>query len=577
MYLAYEYVPKENNIEKIHFHHRGPTVYNQYGYDDIDRLTAVTYHNSDMESFVMDDLGNRTGNQTLRQEGTVNFAVDPLTNRYTAIAGHPLAYDAAGNLTQDKDGYRYVYDYENRITRIFKLDGQTEIDVAVYAYDAFGRRICKTSYDSVPSAATLYYYSDNWQVLAEYDASGVQQAYFIFGNYIDEVLLMNRGGADMYYLHDHLYSPVALLDDDGAVVERYEYDAYGKVTLWNAAFTTTYTTSQYGNPFYFTGREVDWFDNGNLTLQYNRNRYLSHYMGGWFSPDPKGYVDGLNLYGYVSSNPMTRFDPLGYFYMVPPYFPPNYDLGLGYKIMFSSDEEPDLIYQHVVYSHRQFVQGEERPGDYGSSVNRRGEQTNDVHTRTLNTYRKWLSKYPFSAQLLHLYMDNRSPSGSKKIGNYDVGQYMYVYEFDQGRLISRYSEAKYEANRHARSVANYINNTPLLWHGLSVRTMSVDTQAYLTSDLFLAIKGHGMWHKAENIRCQNNYITATITLHLWDVYDFEASNLDSLAFIASEVTGEEMDLMHRAGLYRAFFVYGKTSKTVRWHRQNTNLIIWSPF
>ena len=86
-----------------------------------------------------------------------------------------------------------------------------------------------------------------------------------------------------------------------------------------------------------------------------------------------------------------------------------------------------------------------------------------------------------------------------------------------------------------------------------------------------------MWHKAENIRCQNNYITATITLHLWDVYDFEASNLDSLAFIASEVTGEEMDLMHRAGLYRAFFVYGKTSKTVRWHRQNTNLIIWSPF
>ena len=38
---------------------------------------------------------------------------------------------------------------------------------------------------------------------------------------------MNDGTDDYYYLHDHLYSPVALLDDTGAVVERCEYDAYG--------------------------------------------------------------------------------------------------------------------------------------------------------------------------------------------------------------------------------------------------------------------------------------------------------------------------------------------------------------
>jgi hypothetical protein len=46
----------------------------------------------------MDDVGNRRSDQTLRDEGTVNFAVDSLTNRYTAIAGRPLSYDAAGSV-----------------------------------------------------------------------------------------------------------------------------------------------------------------------------------------------------------------------------------------------------------------------------------------------------------------------------------------------------------------------------------------------------------------------------------------------------------------------------------------------
>ena len=41
---------------------------------------------------------------------------------------------------------------------------------AQYAYDALGRRIRKISYDSVPSVATVYCYSDNWQVPAEKEA-----------------------------------------------------------------------------------------------------------------------------------------------------------------------------------------------------------------------------------------------------------------------------------------------------------------------------------------------------------------------------------------------------------------------
>jgi len=52
---------------------------------------------------------------------------------------------------------------------------------------------------------------------------------FAYGNYVDEVLIMSVNGSPVYsyfkyYVHDHLYSPVALTNSAGSVEERYEYD-----------------------------------------------------------------------------------------------------------------------------------------------------------------------------------------------------------------------------------------------------------------------------------------------------------------------------------------------------------------
>jgi len=85
---------------------------------------------------------------------------------------------------------------------------------------------------------TLYYHNHNWQVLTEYDNSNNLQRKFIYGNgtespqwRIDEVLLMKAGENDYYYAHDHLYSPAALIDSSGTVLERCEYDAYGNCSI----------------------------------------------------------------------------------------------------------------------------------------------------------------------------------------------------------------------------------------------------------------------------------------------------------------------------------------------------------
>ncbi len=284
----------------------------------------------------MDDLGNRT-TVNLRSGADQVYDTDTpnITNRYTAVGGDPLDYDAAGNLTQDHDGYRYVYDYENRITRIYKLNGQTEVDVAFYAYDALGRRIGK--FDAAALEVTYYYYNDQWQILAEYDGTAFGNRY-VYGNYIDEVLVMNDGTDDHYYLHDHLYSPAALLDDTGADVERYEYDAYGSVRILNSEFSIL-NSSQYGNPHAFTGRQLDILDSGTLHHMHYRHRDYSPQLGRFMQQDPFGvnpagrtenpffahlqYTDGVNIYEYGKSGPVLHADSLGLFAMVPPYIPPR--------------------------------------------------------------------------------------------------------------------------------------------------------------------------------------------------------------------------------------------------------------
>ena len=119
-------------------------------------------------------------------------------------------------------------------------------------------------------------------------------------------------GEDYYYLHDHMKSPVALVDIDGEILERYEYDAYGKPTLWEGDYDNLLEgPSWYNNPYYFTGRRLDVIESGTWMIQYHRNRFYDYGTGRWLNQDPIGYQDGPNLYAYVHSNPINRSDPQG--------------------------------------------------------------------------------------------------------------------------------------------------------------------------------------------------------------------------------------------------------------------------
>jgi len=185
--------------------------------------------------------------------------------------------------------------------------------------DALGRRI--ECIDSVAAATTRYYYDGpfsvvlrrmNWRVLSETNQSGNIQRSYTYGNYLDEVLIKSEDSAEIYYAHNHLYSPVALMEDDGDVFERYEYDVYGKPYFYNESFTLLDPQkSTKNNPVMFTGQRLDPLDAGDLQLMYYKNRLYCPTTGRFLQRDRVGYLDGLNLYEYCQSNPIIHIDPYG--------------------------------------------------------------------------------------------------------------------------------------------------------------------------------------------------------------------------------------------------------------------------
>jgi RHS repeat-associated protein len=218
-----------------------------------------------------------------------------------------------------------------------KLRKDNDIIAAVaFEVDALGRRVEAVRYDQNLQGQWVEtvqrYYYDEQRAAVQTTVSGgteTDSRYYVFGNYIDEVLVMlNLAGtpADIYCAHDPLYSPVALFAANGTVAERCEYDAYGQAQFLTSNFYPL-PSSQHANPYTFTGRELDSLDAGSCTLMYYRARTYDPQTGRFMQRDPLGidpaggdanpfdifkqYSTGMNIYEYVHNSPFIYCDPYG--------------------------------------------------------------------------------------------------------------------------------------------------------------------------------------------------------------------------------------------------------------------------
>ena len=97
------------------------------------------------------------------------------------------------------------------------------------------------------------------------------------------------------------------MDTSGAAVERYLYEPYGRVTIYDDDWSDTRGTSSFSNEILSCGYRPD----PESGLYHVRNRMYHCTLGRWMQRDPLEYVDGVSLYEYVGGNPANHADPTG--------------------------------------------------------------------------------------------------------------------------------------------------------------------------------------------------------------------------------------------------------------------------
>ena len=265
--------------------------------------------------------------------------------RRRLLSGNLTATDgnAEGTAAAER---QYTYDYRNRL---LESRDRTGLKLGSYRYDGLNRRVRRTDWQgalgSETVASDVRYVYDGWRSVAEADLTAGQAvaARYVYGlAYLDEVVHMDRdadgdgglydddsdgqNGAEswnVYFVQDHLYNVVGLVVDDvgdddsvedGTVVERAWYEAYGKATLAGADGTAYgVQSSQWGNEHLYTGQRHSGETRtaGNFGLYYYKNRYYDAGLGRFITRDPMGAAGGSSSYVYVRGRPTGDADPRG--------------------------------------------------------------------------------------------------------------------------------------------------------------------------------------------------------------------------------------------------------------------------
>ena len=182
-----------------------------------------------------------------------------------------------------------------------------------------------------------YLWDRDWRLLEVRNGSGDVLKQQLWGaRYIDELVQVSINtdpadagedvcDANYYPMQNANFNVLGLADANGVLVERYEYTPYGQRTVFTkAGINDTLTTA----PLYASKRVVT--DDGltqpyglcefghqglmhekEFGLVYVCNRHLWALMGRWATTDLAGYADGLDLYEYEQSRPLSSTDAHG--------------------------------------------------------------------------------------------------------------------------------------------------------------------------------------------------------------------------------------------------------------------------
>jgi RHS repeat-associated protein len=261
-------------------------------YDDPNRLTNATGVYGTI-GYTYDDVGNRLTRTVGSQ--TENYTYVLGTNKISQItgAGDPVVYtyDDNGNVS-GIGNWTLVYNQNNRLIRV-EEDSNA---IGEYTYNGLGQRVIKTA----GGVTTLFHYDFDGNIIAESDLSANFTYEYL---YVDQVrmAMVDDSGNIYYFSNNYLGTPVIMTDDTNMLVWDADYKPFGEAEI--------NTKSEVVNNFRFPGQYYD----KETGLHYNYLRYYNPKTGRYLTPDPIGFIGGINLYLYVNGNPVNAIDLLGLF------------------------------------------------------------------------------------------------------------------------------------------------------------------------------------------------------------------------------------------------------------------------
>ena len=266
-----------------------------YTYDDGDNMLTKAVYDAGVPSTVTTTFTyNNANEQTVMSDGTTT------TN---------MTYDEWGRLVERDDGTHtaaYAYRYGSKLYE-FTSDFPGEGNV-IYETGGDGKRRSRVA----GTDETWYNYTLGFDVVSTEDDADGSSGALTMTNVVwapkasvsatlgDLAGTTPSTGTARYYVTDHLGSTRSAWSAAKANVGAYEFTPYGSQYAHTGAALASLAGAYTGKPWDATAQ-----------LFHFPLRQYSPSMAGWTTRGPMGMVDGPNVYVYVSSNPTTRFDPMG--------------------------------------------------------------------------------------------------------------------------------------------------------------------------------------------------------------------------------------------------------------------------